>query len=74
MSISLSVLKGITWIVGFVIIVVEEHFASACILVLFVAFQSLLIFVVLVLLDSTQVKETIKNWWKAKISASAVLS
>ena len=55
-SISLTVVMGITWIIGFLVIEVEELFALAYIFTIFVAFQGIFIFVIFVLL-SKQVKE-----------------
>ena len=57
-SISLTVVMGITWIIGVLVIEVDELFALAYIFTIFVAFQGLFIFVIFVLL-SKQVKEKV---------------
>ena len=72
-SISLTVVMGITWIIGVLVIEVEELFALAFIFTIFVAFQGLLIFILFVLL-SKQVKESYAKWWKAKVAESDFLS
>ena len=64
---------GLTWIIGFLVIEVEELFALAYIFTLFVAFQGLFIFVIFVLL-SKQVKKNYVKWWKAKVAESDLLS
>ena len=72
-SISLTVVMGITWIIGVLVIEVEELFALAFIFTIFVAFQGLFIFVIFVLL-SKQVRENYAKWWKAKVAESDFLS
>ena len=72
-SISLTVVMGITWIIGVLVIEVDELFALAYIFTIFVAFQGLFIFVIFVLF-SKQVKENYAKWWKAKVSESDFLS
>ena len=72
-SISLTVVMGLTWIIGFLVIKVEELFAFAFIFTIFVAFQGLFIFVMFVLL-SKQVRENYAKWWKAKVAESHFLS
>jgi protein-S-isoprenylcysteine O-methyltransferase Ste14 len=72
-SISLTVVMGITWIIGFLVIEVEELFTLAYIFTIFVAFQGVFIFVIFVLL-SKQVRENYAKWWKAKIAESDFLS
>ena len=72
-SVSLTVVMGITWIIGFLVIEVEELFALAYIFTIFVAFQGVFIFVIFVLL-SKQVKENYAKWWKAKVAESDFLS
>ena len=64
---------GITWIIGFLVIEVEELFALAYIFTIFVAFQGVFIFVIFVLL-SKQVRENYAKWWKAKVAESDFLS
>ena len=69
-SISLTVVMGITWIIGVLVI---ELFALAFIFTILVAFQGLFIFIIFVLL-SKQVRETYQSWWKAKVAESDFLS
>ena len=72
-SISLTVVMGITWIIGVLVIEVDELFPLAYIFTIFVAFQGLFIFVIFVLL-SKQVRENYLKWWKAKVAGSDFLS
>ena len=72
-SISLTVVMGFTWIIGVLVIEVEELFPLAYIFTIFVAFQGLFIFVIFVLL-SKQVRENYLKWWKAKVAGSDFLS
>ena len=66
-SISLTVVMGLTWIIGVLVIEVDELFALAFIFIIFVAFQGLFIFVIFVLFTE-QVRETYTKWWKTKVS------
>ena len=50
-SVSLTVVMGITWIIGVLVIEVEGLFALAFIFTIFVAFQGLFIFILFVLLQ-----------------------
>ena len=70
---SLTVVMGITWIIGILVIEIEELFALAFIFTIFVAFQGLFIFIIFVLL-SKKVKENYAKWWKAKVAESDFLS
>jgi protein-S-isoprenylcysteine O-methyltransferase Ste14 len=72
-SISLTVVMGIAWIIGFLVVEVEELFTLAYIFTIFVAFQGVFIFVIFVLL-SKQVRENYAKWWKAKLAESDFLS
>ena len=72
-SISLTVVMGITWIIGVLVIEVEELFALAYIFTISVAFQGLFIFVIFVPL-SKQVRENYLKWWKARVAESDILS
>jgi hypothetical protein len=72
-SISLTVVMGITWIIGVLVIEVEELFALAFIFTIFVAFQGVFIFILFVLL-SQQVKENYAKWWRSKVAKSDFLS
>ena len=64
---------GITWIIGVLVVEVDELFALAYIFTIFVAFQGLFIFVIFVLF-SKQVKENYAKWWKVKVAESDFLS
>ena len=70
---SLTVVMGITWIIGVLVIVVEELFALAYIFTIFVAFQGLFILFIFVVL-SKQVRENYAKWWRAKVAESDFLS
>ena len=64
---------GITWIIGVLVIEVEELFALAFIFTIFVAFQGLFIFILFVLLQKP-VREGYVKWWKSTVSESEYLS
>ena len=66
----LTVVMGLTWIIGFLVIEVEELLAVAYIFTIFVAFQGLSIFVVLVLLDSKMIRDMLAKWWRARFERS----
>ena len=72
-SFSLTVVMGITWIIGVLVIEVEELFALAFIYTTLVAFQGLFIFIFFVVL-SKQVRENYAKWWRAKVAESDILS
>ena len=72
-SIFLTVVTGITWIIGVLVIEVEELFALAYIFTIFVAFQGLFIFIIFVLLQMP-VRENYAKWWKAKVAKLYILS
>ena len=72
-SVSLTVVMGITWIIGVLVIETEELFALAFIFTIFVAFQGLFIFILFVLL-SQQVRENYAKWWKSKVTKSDFLN
>ena len=72
-SISLAVVMGITWIIGVLVIEVDELFPLAYIFTIFVAFQGLFIFILFVLLQKP-VRESYAKWWKATVSESDYLS
>ena len=66
---------GITWIIGILVIEVEELFVLAYIFTIFVAFQGLFIFITFVLVsESKWVKELYRKWWKGKVAESDFLS
>ena len=61
---------GLTWVIGFLVIEVEELLALAYIFTIFVAFQGLFIFIVLVLLDSKMIRDRLAKWWRARFEGS----
>ena len=72
-SISLTVVMGITWIIGFLVIEVEELYALAYIFIIFATLEGVFIFVIFVLLPK-QVKENYIKWCKAKVAELDFLS
>ena len=72
-SVSLVVIMGLTWIVGVLIVAVDELLPLAYIFTIMVAFQGLFIFIIFVLL-SKSVREAYSKWWRAKVGESDVLS
>ena len=64
---------GINWIIGILVIEVEELFILAYIFTIFVAFQGLFIFIIFVLLQKP-VRDSYAKWWKATVSESDYLS
>ena len=75
MSVSLTVVMGITWIIGVLAIDlrVDALLPVAYIFTICVAFQGLFIFVIFVLF-SKQVRDNYGKWWKAKVAESDFLS
>ena len=66
---------GITWIIGVLVIEVEELFVLAYVFTIFVAFQGLFIFITFVLIsESKRVRELYRKWWKGKVAESDFLS
>ena len=61
---------GLTWVIGFLVIEVEELFVFAYIFTIVAAFQGLFIFIVLVLLDSKMVRDMLAKWWRARFERS----
>ena len=72
-SISLTVVMGINWIIGILVIEVEELFFLTVIFTIFVAFQGLFIFILFVPLQKP-VRKSYAKWWKAKVAESDILS
>jgi hypothetical protein len=71
-SISLVIVMGITWIMG-VLVFTDDLLPVAYIFTIFVAFQGLIIFIVLVIF-SKQVRQTYTKWWKVSVVNSEFLS
>ena len=65
-TIPLVVVMGLTWIIGLLVVDVEELAPLAYIYSIMVAFQGLFIFIVLVALSKAVRNDYIK-WWKSKI-------
>lgn len=72
-SVSLTVVMGITWIVGVLVVGLEALFFLAFIYTIMVAFQGVFIFVIFIIF-SKQVRENYMKWWKAKVAESDFLS
>ena len=72
-AMSLTVIMGLTWIVGLILV---ESVALTFLLYIYtflVAFQGLFIFVIFVVF-SKSVQDAIKKWWKIKVNESDFLS
>jgi len=67
------VVMGLTWIIGLLIVEVEELLTLAYIYTILVAFQGTFIFIIFVIL-SKQVREAYGKWWRAKVNESDFLS
>ena len=72
-SISLTVIMGITWIFGVLIILDRSLLAFVYVYTILVAFQGLLIFILFVLL-SQSVQEAIKTCWRVNVNQSDFLN
>ncbi len=64
---------GLTWILGVLIVEVEELLVLAYIYTIMVAFQGVFIFIIFVLL-SKSVREAYGKWWRTKVNESDFLS
>ena len=71
-SLSLVIIMGLTWIVGVLIVEVDELIPLAYIYTIMVAFQGLFIFVLLVLWPK-QVREAYSKWWRQQVKESSTL-
>jgi hypothetical protein len=71
--VSLVVVMGLTWILGVLIVEVEELLPLAYIYTIMVAFQGLFIFLILVVF-SKPVREAYTKWWRARFKKSNVHS
>ena len=72
-AISLVVVMSLTWILGVLIVEVEEFVPLAYIYTIAVAFQGLFIFLVFIVF-SKAVRDAYWKWWKDKVSESELLS
>lgn len=68
-GVSLTVVMGLTWVIGFLVIEVEELFVFTYIFTIFVAFQGLFIFIILVLLDS-KMRDMLSKWRRTRFERS----
>ena len=64
---------GLTWIVGVLIVEVEELLPLAYIYTIMVAFQGLAIFLIFVVFSKI-VRDTYAKWWRTKVNESDILS
>ena len=64
---------GLTWIVGVLIVEVEELLPLAYIYTIMVAFQGLAIFLIFVVF-SKKVREAYVKWWRERVNKSEFLS
>ena len=72
-AVSLVIIMGLTWIVGVLIVEVDELVPLAYIYTIMVAFQGLFIFLIFVVL-SKQVREAYTKCWREKVNKSDILS
>ena len=70
---SLVVVMGVTWIVGVLIVDVEELLPLAYIYIIMVAFQGVWIFLLFVVFEN-KAREGYTNTWKGKIKESTLYS
>ena len=64
---------GLTWIVGVLIVEVEELLPLAYIYTIMVAFQGVWIFLIFVAF-SKRVRSAFSKWWRSKVNKSDFLS
>ena len=69
----LVIIMGLTWILGVLIVEVEELVPLAYIYTIMVAFQGLFIFFIFVVF-SKQVREAYAKCWRYKVNSSDVLT
>ena len=72
-ALSLVVIMGLTWIMGLLVVEVDELIPLAYIYTILVAFQGLFIFLMYVVFSKVVHQAYIK-WWKAKVNKSDLLS
>ena len=70
---TLSVIMGLTWIFGVLIVEVEELIPLAYIYTILVAFQGVFIFILFVVLDK-KVRDDYAKAWRSMVKQSALLS
>jgi len=64
---------GLTWIVGVLIVELEELLFLAYIYTIMVAFQGFWIFLIFVV-ASKKVRDAFLKWWRTKVNESSILS
>ena len=72
-AVSLVVIMGLTWILGVLIVEVEELLPLAYVYTIMVAFQGVFIFLALVVF-SKPVREAYVKRWRAEVKKSKILS
>ena len=70
---SLTIVLGITWIIGIILVVSEGLLFLVYIYTIMVAFQGVFIFFLYVIL-SKSVKDAVTNWWKVQVNESDILN
>ena len=70
---SLTVVMGITWIIGIILVVSEGLLFLVYIYTIMVAFQGVFIFFLYVIL-SKSVKDAVTKWWKVRVNESDTLN
>ncbi len=72
-AISLVVIMGLTWILGLLVVEVEEIAPLAYIYTIMVAFQGFCIFLIYTVLSKV-VRQAYNKWWKDQVNSSEVLT
>ena len=70
---SLTIVLGITWIIGIILVISEGLLFLVYIYTIMVAFQGVFIFFLHVIL-SKSVKDAVTNWWKVRVNESDILN
>ena len=72
-ALSLVVIMGLTWILGLLVVEVDELAPLAYVYTILVAFQGFFIFLMYVVFSKV-VHQAYGKWWKSKVNSSATLS
>ncbi len=70
--VTLAIVMCLTWIIGLLIIEVEQLIPLAFIYTILVAFQGFFIFLIFIVFSKV-VREAIKKWWKNKVNDSDII-
>ena len=70
---SLTIVMGITWIIGIILVVSEGLLFLVYIYTIMVAFQGVFIFFLYVIL-SKSVRDAVIKWWKVRVNESDTLN